>query len=134
MNDRSETMNNPRTLLTEKTMARGLCFLSDIDPDLAELGEMDTPAAKFELMKIKGIGPWTADIYLLSALRRPDIWPKGDLALAVSVQRVKNLASRPTPDELEAISTLWHPWRAVAARVLWHDYLNNTEGSARSSE
>ena len=101
--------------------------------NLTGLGEMDTAAARSELMKIKGIGPWTADIYLLSALRRPDIWPKGDLALAVSVQKVKNLASRPTPDELEAISTLWRPWRAVAARILWHDYLNNTGRSSRSS-
>jgi DNA-3-methyladenine glycosylase II len=102
--------------------------------NLPRLGEMDTPAARSELMKIKGIGPWTADIYLLSALGRPDIWPNGDLALAVSVQKVKNLDSRPTPDELEAISTLWHPWRAVAARILWHDYLSNTERTSRSSE
>jgi len=75
-------------------------------------------------MAVKGIGPWTADIYLLMALRRPDIWPSRDLALAVSIQRVKRLASRPAPDALEAIGAAWKPWRAVAARMLWHDYLS----------
>jgi DNA-3-methyladenine glycosylase II len=68
-------------------------------------------------------------IYLLMALRRPDIWPKGDLALAVAAQGVKRLASRPTPDELDDLAASWRPWRAVAARLLWHHYL-----SSRASE
>ena len=55
------------------------------------------------------------------ALRRPDVWPSGDLALALAVQRVNRLPSRPTPDELDAIGAAW---RAVAARVLWHYYLS----------
>jgi DNA-3-methyladenine glycosylase II len=75
-------------------------------------------------VQLKGIGPWTADIYLLMALLRPDIWPSGDLALAIAVQRAKHLPTRPTPGDLEAIAEPWRPWRAVAARMLWHDYLN----------
>jgi DNA-3-methyladenine glycosylase II len=92
--------------------------------DLAALGGMDDGAARAALTQIKGIGPWTADIYLLMALRRPDIWPTGDLALAAAVQRVKGLRARPTEDELEEIGARWRPWRAVAARLLWHYYLS----------
>ena len=92
--------------------------------DLDALGSMDDAAVRSELVKIKGVGRWTADIYLLMVLRRPDIWPTGDLALAVAAQKVKRLRSRPTPDELDSISALWKPWRAVAARILWHYYLS----------
>ncbi|HZY41792.1 MAG TPA: DNA-3-methyladenine glycosylase 2 family protein, partial [Anaerolineae bacterium] len=67
---------------------------------------------------------WTADIYLLMALRRPDVWPHGDLALAVAAHHVKHLPARPTYDELTAMSEAWRPWRAVAARVLWQYYLS----------
>jgi len=93
--------------------------------DLAELETRDDVTVRSELTQIKGIGPWTADIYLLMALRRPDVWPSGDLALATAAQRVKRLASRPTPDELDALGATWKPWRAVAARLLWHYYLSN---------
>jgi len=76
-----------------------------------------------ELTKIKGIGGWTADIFLLMALHRPDIWPKGDLALAVAIQHLKKLEVRPTQREIEDLSESWKPWRAVAARLLWRNYL-----------
>jgi DNA-3-methyladenine glycosylase II len=92
--------------------------------DLDALSSMDDPAVRSELVKIKGIGRWTADIYLLMVLRRPDIWPTGDLALSVAAQKVKRLKSRPTSEELEKISVAWKPWRAVAARILWHYYLS----------
>ncbi len=92
--------------------------------DLDWLHHQDDATARAELIKLKGIGPWTADIYLLMALRRPDIWPSGDLALAIAVQKIKRLPSRPTPDELESLSHSWRPWRAVAARLLWHFYLS----------
>jgi len=82
-----------------------------------------SPSRKM-LVALKGIGNWTADIYLLSALRRPDIWPVGDLALAVAVQEVKRLRVRPTPERLEKMSAPWRPWRAVAARLFWHAYLS----------
>jgi DNA-3-methyladenine glycosylase II len=92
---------------------------------LAAIGKMEDGAARAELVKIKGIGMWTADNYLLMALRRPDVWPSGDLALAVAVQEIKRRKSRPTQDELEAIGLSWRPWRAVAARLLWHYYLSD---------
>lgn len=93
--------------------------------NLTALNKMDDAAVRSELLKIKGIGSWTADIYLLMALRRPDILPKGDLALAVAIQQVKRLRARPTQDELDALSRRWRPWRAVAARLLWHYYLSD---------
>lgn len=92
--------------------------------DLASLSTMDDEDVRATLKKLKGIGDWTVDIYLLMALRRPDSFPKGDLGLAVAVQKVKKLEHRPSPVELEAIAQLWRPWRAVATRLLWHYYLS----------
>jgi DNA-3-methyladenine glycosylase II len=90
---------------------------------LSALETMDDQSVRVELLKIKGIGPWTANIYLLTVLRRPDIWPSEDLALAVAAQKLKQLKTRPTPKELESLSMVWKPWRAVAARLLWHYYI-----------
>jgi DNA-3-methyladenine glycosylase II len=92
--------------------------------DLAALNSMDDESVRSELIKIKGIGRWTSDIYLLMALLRPDVWPRGDLALALAVKQVKRLSQRPTEDELAVISSEWQPWRSVAARLLWHHYLS----------
>jgi DNA-3-methyladenine glycosylase II len=92
--------------------------------DLSGLEKLENEDAKEQLMKVKGIGTWTADIYLLRALGRPDIWPKGDLALEVAIQRVKGWLRQPTPEEVREISDGWQPWRAVAARLLWHFYLS----------
>src|SRR5947208_4150917 len=91
--------------------------------DLRYLHDLHDDSARKMLIAFKGIGRWTADIYLLSALRRPDIWPIGDLALATAVQEVKRLRKRPSPEKLEALSAPWRPWRAVAARLFWHAYL-----------
>jgi DNA-3-methyladenine glycosylase II len=91
--------------------------------DLRYLHDLHDDSARKMLIAFKGIGRWTADIYLLSALRRPDIWPTGDLALATAVQEVKRLRKRPSPEKLEALSAPWRPWRAVAARLFWHAYL-----------
>jgi len=101
--------------LAESIMERSL--------DLEALASLDDDAVKSELEKIKGIGRWTSDIYLLMVLRRPDIWPRGDLALAAAAHEVKQLERRPTQDELDSLSLAWRPWRAVAARILWHHYL-----------
>src|SRR5437660_8265743 len=92
--------------------------------DLRYLHDLHDDAARKMLVAFKGIGKWTADIYLLSALRRPDIWPTGDLALATAVQEVKHLRQRPSPERLEKMSAPWRPWRAVAARLFWHHYLS----------
>ena len=92
--------------------------------DLDALERTDDDEVRSQLLAVKGIGRWTADIYLLMVLRRPDIWPSGDLALAVATHHVKRLKSRPTPRELDDIGQAWRPWRAVAARILWHYYLS----------
>jgi DNA-3-methyladenine glycosylase II len=93
--------------------------------DLALIETLDDAEAKARLTAIKGIGSWTADIYLLMVLRRPDTWPSGDLALAVAAQRVKRLRKKPAPERLQKIGEAWRPWRAVAARILWHYYLSS---------
>jgi len=92
--------------------------------DLERLSALDDEAVSAALTAIKGIGPWTANIYLLMALRRPDIWPVGDLALAISVQEVKKLEKRPTHPALTKMAEAWQPWRSVAAHLFWHYYLN----------
>jgi DNA-3-methyladenine glycosylase II len=97
----------------------------DAQLDLDQLHTLDDEDARTALTRVKGIGRWTADIYLLLALRRPDIWPVGDLALATAVQQAMGLSSVPARPEMEAIGEAWRPWRAVAARLLWHYYLSN---------
>ncbi len=92
--------------------------------DLDRLAAQDDAAARGALMQIIGIGAWTADVYLMTALGRPDIWPVGDLALAVAAEKVLGLAARPNADTLTALGEKWRPWRAVAARILWHYYLS----------
>ena len=77
------------------------------------------------LMQIKGVGSWTADIYLLMALRRSDIWPRGDIALAKSMKKVKRLKDLPSYEEQLKVAEMWRPYRSVAARMLWQHYINN---------
>ena len=92
--------------------------------DLEDLAGQGDDEARERLMQLKGIGRWTADIYLLMALGRPDVWPVGDLALVVAVKKVKGLDTRPDPEEFLALGEAWRPWRSVAARLLWHHYLS----------
>lgn len=92
--------------------------------DLDALETLDDDAARAALVALKGVGPWTAEIYLLRCLLRPDAWPSGDLALQLSAREVKHLDARPTPDALDALAERWRPLRAVAARILWSHYLN----------
>jgi DNA-3-methyladenine glycosylase II len=91
--------------------------------DLQAIAVAADDDARAMLTEAVGIGRWTADIYLLMALGRPDIWPIGDLALATSMRRVKGLAETPDASRQAEIAAAWHPWRAVAARLLWHAYL-----------
>ncbi len=92
--------------------------------DLDGLRRLDDAAVRAALTRIKGIGRWSADIYLLMVLLRPDVWPKGDLALVQAAREVKRLPSTPSADEMETLGDAWRPWRAVAARLLWHHYLS----------
>jgi len=75
-----------------------------------------------ELVRLKGIGRWSAEIYLLFALGRPDAFPADDLALMIGAQRLKRLDARPDPNGLKQIAEAWRPWRGPAALLLWHYY------------
>lgn len=74
------------------------------------------------LTSMKGIGPWTAQVYLLFALGRPDVFPAADLALIIAYQRIRNAKSRPDPKRMAAIAEAWRPWRGAVAHLLWHVY------------
>jgi DNA-3-methyladenine glycosylase II len=88
------------------------------------LNKMSDTYVKRKLMAIKGIGHWTSDIYLLMVLLRPDVWPHGDRALAVAAYEVFNMTDIPDYNTLRKVAESWKPWRSVAARLLWHHYLN----------
>jgi DNA-3-methyladenine glycosylase II len=91
--------------------------------NLSRLGRMSDEEAKTVLMEVKGIGSWSADIYLLMALGRTDIWPATDLALAIAITNLKQLKTRPDPNQLSEMAEAWRPLRSVAARMLWQYYL-----------
>ena len=105
--------------------------IEDRTLDLDALAGLDDGAVRTALVALPGIGPWTAEVYLLSALRRPDTWPTGDIALQEGARRAKGLDVRPTPVELETIGEAWRPHRAAAARLLWHLYLSESGRRAR---
>ena len=88
---------------------------------LADADAMD------RLLRIRGIGPWTAGCYLLFALRRPDVWPPGDRALQVSMGRVYGLPGVPDAETSNRRADEWRPLRSVAARMLWYEYLGGPE-------
>jgi DNA-3-methyladenine glycosylase II len=92
---------------------------------LEDLAAVGPGTARARLTRIKGIGPWTADAYLLSALRLPDVFPLGDRALQVGAGEVLGLSHPPPEHELEMMALPWRPLRAVAARLIWHAYLDS---------
>lgn len=98
--------------------------------DLAAVAGMSDDDARAALVRIPGVGPWTADIYLLMALCRPDVLPRGDLALLAAARDVKRLDARPSHDAFEALAERWRPYRSVAARMLWQHYLSGRRGGA----
>ena len=91
--------------------------------DLKSISKLNDEEAHATLTRIKGIGPWTANIYLLMALRRPDVWPDGDIALATAVKKLHKLDHRPSFVDLARMAERWRPYRSVAARMLWQYYL-----------
>jgi DNA-3-methyladenine glycosylase II len=103
----------------------------DGELDLPQLSSFGDDEARAELVRLKGVGAWTAEVYLLRALLRPDAWPAGDLALQLAAQKVKRLPARPTAAELDALAEPWRPWRAVAARLLWLQYLEGRRETVR---
>jgi DNA-3-methyladenine glycosylase II len=102
--DLAEALNNKRLRLSQLTV------MSDAD-------------VKTALMEIKGLGSWSADVYLLMVLRRPDIFPATDLALVTAVTELKQLPARPDTDQFLKMAEAWRPYRSVAARMLWQYYL-----------
>lgn len=90
--------------------------------DLDGLRRLDDEAAIAALCTVKGIGRWTAEIYLLFALRRPDMWPTGDLAVRRGIAAAKRLDDDPDPATMDAIAAPWRPYRSAAARLMWHYY------------
>ena len=97
--------------------------LAERSLSLPGLRKLDDHQIIDTLTEVRGIGPWTAGVYLMMALRRPDAWASGDRALAVSYAECASLAEVPTYAELDAAANLWSPYRATAARLLWHAYL-----------
>jgi DNA-3-methyladenine glycosylase II len=81
---------------------------------------MHDEAAIDEMIKLKGIGRWSAEVYLIFALRRPDVWPAVDLAILKGLMHLKKLKERPSRREMIEMAEVWRPWRSVAARLLWH--------------
>lgn len=92
------------------------------DLNLEYLCRIDGEAAIAEMNAIKGIGPWTAEIYLLFSAGHPDIFPGGDIALQNAVADAFGMAERPSDGELRVIAESWSPWRGVAARLFWAFY------------
>jgi len=90
--------------------------------DLSALAHMPAPDAHRALIAVKGIGPWTADIFLLFCLGHPDAFPSGDLALQEAAKLALNLKTRPDAQKLERLAERWRPYRGVAARMLWAYY------------
>jgi DNA-3-methyladenine glycosylase II len=108
--------------------------LIDRTLDLASLEELPDLEIRKKLTAIKGIGNWTVDIYLMMALQRQDVFPSRDLAVAIAVQEIKDLPTRPPAAELETIAQAWKPYRAIATKILWHYYLNRKSSKKKSSK
>ena len=101
---------------------RDICSACEAGLDLSALAGIDPDEAHAALCAIRGIGPWTADIFLLFCAGHPDVFPSGDLALKIAVAEGLALQHRPTPKELDKIASAWSPYRGVAARLFWAYY------------
>jgi DNA-3-methyladenine glycosylase II len=91
--------------------------------DLRAVARSPDADGRLALLAVPGLGPWSVDIYYLMALRRPDVWPQGDLALAAALRDVKGLRALPSREDQRTLTDGWQPWRSVAARILWLHYL-----------
>lgn len=96
--------------------------------DLGAIANMEIDAAIAALTTVKGIGPWTAEVYLLMCLGNPDVFPATDLALREALRLAFNLEERPPEDEARALAAKWTPLRGIAANLFWSYYIANKEG------
>ncbi len=92
----------------------------------AGLAALDDAAALAAITAVRGLGPWTAEVYLLFAMERPDVFPAGDIAVAGAAAHLLGLAERPGPVALRLLAEAWRPHRALAARLLWHHWRHIT--------
>lgn len=92
--------------------------------NLTQLSNLSDDIAKEELMKIKGIGEWTATVYLMMALQRVDLFPAGDIGIIVSIKEEKGLHENPSKGDIKELAESWKPYRTLAAYILWHSYLS----------
>ena len=90
-----------------------------------QLPRMPDDEVRRLLIAIPGVGPWTADVFLLACLQRPDVWPVGDRALQVGTAEALGLDAVPSPERLQEIGERWRPHRSAAARIVWHGYLES---------
>lgn len=115
---RAAGLSRPK-IRTIRALSQAVC---DGALDFDALDGLDDSEIHARLTAISGIGPWTADIYLLSCLGRADAWPCGDLALQIAAAEAFGLDQRPDKEALVALAAPWRPWRAIAARLLWAHY------------
>jgi len=92
---------------------------------LTDLEDLPDDIVRSKLIALKGIGHWTADVYLMFVLQHSDVFPLGDLAAVNALRRVKNLQANITKEELLAIANKWQPYRTIATMLLWHFYLSS---------
>lgn len=104
------------------------------DLDLHALHQVEDEPAIEQLVKIKGVGRWTAEVYLLFALGRPDAFPADDLALMIAAQRMKRLADRPNRTAMVALAEPWRPWRGAVAHLLWQFYRYRPDDPATGAD
>jgi DNA-3-methyladenine glycosylase II len=90
---------------------------------LSKINALPDEVIRTELKKIKGIGDWTADVYLMMALQRTDLFPMGDIALVNSIKEVKHLPPCTSKEEILTLAENWRPYRTIAAYILWHAYI-----------
>ena len=90
------------------------------------IASMDDGEAIATICAVRGLGPWTAEVYLLFALERPDIFPAGDIALTGAFAHLHGLAARPDTAAMRVIARAWSPHRSLAARLLWHHWRHTT--------
>lgn len=110
----------------QKARYTGLIAEAVLDGSLpiANLARYSDDRVRSFLTAVTGVGDWTADVYMMSALRRSDLWPVGDLALVKAIVDLHRLSSKPSRDELIELAEAYRPYRSVAARLYWHHYLN----------
>lgn len=95
--------------------------------DLDGLAALDDEAARTRLLALRGVGRWTADTYLLFAMRRADAWPSGDIALEMAIAELQGRSEKLATVEADELALAWQPLRAVAARILWCHYLKQRD-------